>query len=269
MDQLQVRLSGAENADLVPDATASALEAAERAIALDPDLSAARTAHGYVLFSLGRWDAAETEFRRGAELNPGNPVSHQRLGEFLAYTGRAEEGIPHLRRAIQLDPLSKIALQDLTIGYTVRQDTALAIRNQQRALELDPEWPRGWFVMSIYRARAGHYTRAREAAARYAALTAHDSSVTGEWIEALIGFRRTGAPATLSPDLIAFVEGGGYAGGIYAELGQTERALQSLEKDVRGGDRRMVAFAANDPAWDHLRDHPRYRALLEEAGVTW
>jgi adenylate cyclase len=49
---------------------------------------------------------------------------------------------------------------------------------------------------------------------------------------------------------------------IYAKLGETERALDFLEKAVELGGRNK-RYYENDSDFDSIRDHPRFKALLE------
>ncbi|MCH7821905.1 MAG: hypothetical protein IIA07_07810 [Proteobacteria bacterium] len=49
---------------------------------------------------------------------------------------------------------------------------------------------------------------------------------------------------------------------LYAKLGETERAVDFLEKAVELGGRNK-RYYENDVDFDSIRDHPRFKALLE------
>lgn len=54
-----------------------------------------------------------------------------------------------------------------------------------------------------------------------------------------------------------------------AIVGEREEALDLLERVLSMPGRLDPAELRYDPGWEPIRDHPRFRALLEEAGVTW
>jgi len=51
---------------------------------------------------------------------------------------------------------------------------------------------------------------------------------------------------------------------VYSNIGQIDEALDCLEKSVRKG-MDEVAWIKNDSDLDNLRDHPRFKALLESS----
>ena len=89
------------------EAAALAETAATKAVELDPTLAEAHA-------SLGAWDfwlkrdarSAQERFARALELNPNSASVHHYYSWFLTATARFEEAEAHLRRALELDPLS-------------------------------------------------------------------------------------------------------------------------------------------------------------------
>ena len=53
--------------------------------------------------------------------------------------------------------------------------------------------------------------------------------------------------------------------GIYARLGQKEKALDQLAGEFAAGDQN--GWLKLDPSFDSLRDDPRFKALLKQAGL--
>ncbi|MCI4361474.1 MAG: hypothetical protein L3J91_07185, partial [Thermoplasmata archaeon] len=87
------------------EAFPKAREAAERALALDDHMAEAHASLGFVAFLYERdWVTAERELRRSIELNPGYPVGHQFLADYLKAMGRWDEALGEMRRALELDP---------------------------------------------------------------------------------------------------------------------------------------------------------------------
>jgi len=53
--------------------------------------------------------------------------------------------------------------------------------------------------------------------------------------------------------------------GVYAQLGETNKALDLLEKDFNeGGNNDWLKF---EPLYEPLRDEPRFKALLKRSGL--
>jgi hypothetical protein len=55
--------------------------------------------------------------------------------------------------------------------------------------------------------------------------------------------------------------------GLYASLGQHERALDFLERGYEDGAFPVVSAIPN-PSFDELRSHPRFVALAQKTGLT-
>jgi eukaryotic-like serine/threonine-protein kinase len=86
-----------------------AKEAALKALALDDTLAEAHASMGQVArYYDYDFATAEREYRRAIELNPNYATAHQWLAEQLSALKRADEAIPEMRRALELDPLSLI-----------------------------------------------------------------------------------------------------------------------------------------------------------------
>ncbi len=116
--------------------------AVTEALRLDPTLAESHTLRGDVLWVL-RHDAgaAEAEFRRALELNPGYAYGHLRYARLLIDGTRLEQAEAESRRALELDPLSAeahLTQGDLELVALHGDD---AEREYLRALELDRESP--------------------------------------------------------------------------------------------------------------------------------
>lgn len=78
-----------------------ALEAASRALQLEPDNLLALKAMSSIQHYLGHFDESERLGRRALALNPYDPDTLAQLGWRLAARGNFEEGIPFLKKAIE------------------------------------------------------------------------------------------------------------------------------------------------------------------------
>src|SRR5205823_5922808 len=83
--------------------------AATRALELDDSIVEPRTSLGFVYSWFDwNWPAAEREFRRAIELDPGHFWTRVWYGISLAAQGRHDDAEREAKRAIELDPLSHV-----------------------------------------------------------------------------------------------------------------------------------------------------------------
>ncbi len=81
-----------------------ALEAYEKAIALDPELADAHVNVGRLLHMAGERGRAEPHYREGVKLAPDDPTPHFNLGVLLEELGRKDEAVLAYKQAILRDP---------------------------------------------------------------------------------------------------------------------------------------------------------------------
>lgn len=125
---------------VLPDATAytRAVEAANKAVALDPTLPQAHAVLGYVDF-FWKWDpgAAEREFQVALRLNPALSLSHHWYGSMLTHEARFQDGLRELNLAQKLEPSSPaiLSLRAYALGLSGRRDEAVALLNDAVSAE--------------------------------------------------------------------------------------------------------------------------------------
>jgi tetratricopeptide (TPR) repeat protein len=120
------------------EVAAEARAAADRALALDPELGEAEVSLGQLATGEWNWEEAERRFRRGLELRPGYAVGHHWFGSYLSDAGRHEEAIATLRRALSLDPLSLPIQMGLGVALLCSDRLEEAEAVYRKAIELDP-----------------------------------------------------------------------------------------------------------------------------------
>ena len=118
------------------------MEAARRAVALDPSLAEGHSALAMACL-MGAWDRAEAErgFLRALELNPRYIQARDWYALFylMLSEGRSTEAMAEAKRALESDPLSSYA--HLMYGFICgcAGQCVLALQPSQRAVELDSE----------------------------------------------------------------------------------------------------------------------------------
>ena len=117
-----------------------ARRAAERALAIDPTLAEGHVSLAAVIEAYDwNWSAAEREYKRALELNPGLPAAHLWYGMFLRDQGRLQEALPELRRAAQLEPFSVLTSLNLADAYMLAANYAAALEQARHAAEIAPD----------------------------------------------------------------------------------------------------------------------------------
>jgi len=127
-------------------ATATALprarRAAERALALDPELGEAHTTLAYLLMLQDwAWAAADSAFGRAIALNPGYATAYKWYTDLLQVVGRRDDARAAIERALELDPLSPNVMTILGSWYWIAGRDREAGDWYERALALDAGFP--------------------------------------------------------------------------------------------------------------------------------
>ena len=257
---------------LSPDeAFSRARAAATKALELDPGLAEAHVSLAGIYDDYEhRWQAAEAEYREALRLNANYPTAHQWYANHLIGQGRFEEAQRHIVRARELDPLSLIIQVNVANIFLLSREYDRAIEECRKALEMEPEfvtarWVLGrayelkrQFPMAIEQFQRGLSVEP-ESTLLVAAL-ARTYALSGEraLAEALLRQLSAGARGRyVSPLDLALV---------HAALGQTDKAFASLDRAVRQRANLLI-YPKVDPAYDSLRDDPRFAAILRRLGL--
>jgi TolB-like protein/Tfp pilus assembly protein PilF len=136
--------SGQSDSGLVPiaDGNRRAREAAQKALELDPSLSEAHLAMGWIYNGYDwNWAAADASFRRALALAPGSAQAFRALGIQAAAYGRWDESLEMTNKAIERDPLGANAYQNLALVLMATNRDAEAESALRKAQELRPAGP--------------------------------------------------------------------------------------------------------------------------------
>jgi len=95
-------------------------KAARKALAIDDSLAAAHSALADVLRDRFDWLAAEAEYRRALDLNPGEAETHNQYAQMLLKVGHLDAAMEHANRARELDPLAWVPPSIVGVIYLCR-----------------------------------------------------------------------------------------------------------------------------------------------------
>ena len=222
--------------------TEHGLQAAERALALNPDLSEALAAKAFVLAGLGRFDEAFELHERSLQLDPNSYDVRFLYGRTCFQTGRHDEAILHWERATELSEADLAATSHVAMCYRATGqhekvlDTARrTLMRAERVLSENSSDSYALITGVSALAKLGEAERTKQWAVRVKAVDPDDLSIDYNIACAM------------------------------ALLGETDDALDTLEACLPRVD--PVTFSVwleQDTDLDALRDLPRFQRLVRD-----
>lgn len=252
-------------------------DAARRALELDDRLGEAHGAMGIIhFFYEWNWSAAEREFRRATELNPGDPHAFHMMANWFRAMGRVDEAIASRRRALELDPLNARTSITLARDYMAGGRFQQAAEQYRHGTEIDslnplvlglgPGLPSG--LGEVYEVQGQPDAAVEE----YVRVAARRGASAAEQ-EALRAGYRAGGLRGFWTSWLAFEERASDGATralrkatILTRIGDIEQATQLLDQAYRERDPGLVYLGAS-PEWAPLREHPRVIAIMERMGL--
>ena len=211
-----------------------AKEAALRAVELDPTLGSAHVRLGYVrLFFDWDWPAAEREYRRALEINPSLPEAQLGYANYLATLGHFDEAVSRVQQAYLFDPLALESRKEALWIYYFSGRMPETVEQAQKTIELEPDAGLPHAMLAMAYAQMGKRPETLQAAENAIRLANSPSIITATAAAlAHVGQNRE-AKQLLSKALEQAKER--YVcrflvADAYVELGDTEKALESLEQ---------------------------------------
>ncbi len=144
-------------------AAARAVEAAQRAIDLAPDLPEAQVTLGEVLSETGRSGEAVAVLRRVLARDAGSVPALFALTWALRRSGDVAGAEEAARRLVELRPTSPTAVNRLGVLYLLASRYQDAVAAFRQAIALDPGVPRAHLNLGAALLRLGRFEEAREA----------------------------------------------------------------------------------------------------------
>ena len=236
-----------------------AIAAAERAVALAPNLAEGHLALGYALFA-GRLDfrGAAGPFDKAYALGQGDGDILLLYALYCARAGRADQARTAVTRAIALDPLNPRAYRAAgSVDYAARRYEA-AIQPLKQALKLKPDITNAHALIGSSLLQLG---RVEEARAEFLTEPSALFSLTG----LAIVEKRLGNDAAAKEALARMRSELGDSSlyqqaEVLAQWGEKERAIATLERARAVGDSGLI-YLATDPMLDPLRSEARFATL--------
>ena len=250
-----------------------AKKAAERALALDSNLSDAHITLGDINVKSWQWSPAEDEYRRAIAINPNNAHAHESLSSLLMELGRLDEGYREAQSAQTLDP----SWDHLSDALERQGQFDAAIERQKRLLKVRGddgfvrvELFRLYLKKGMYKEASLHanqaailfgYPEIAEASRRARAASGDRGAIRvllKAW-EHLVVTHQAFSPVNLAD--------------VYAALGDKDRAFYWLEQAYSQHDAEIANTDLGlerlnmEYLLDPIRSDPRFKDLLRRVGL--
>jgi adenylate cyclase len=219
------------------------LVAAERALALDPDLAEAHAARARILTELGRTDEADQEIAIALRLDPESYEVNRSAGKLRYRQRHLEDAIRHYGKAMTLLDTDIHAAGMLVSCYMAIGDTRaahriaeIAVARAAQAVERDPN--------DVGALAGGAYSLA----------TLGRAQRSRDWMNRAV---------LLDPENLNARYN--FACALCALLHDVDGALEMLEPLLPSMSRSFLRYAAVDPDLDALHGDPRFNAMMASA----
>jgi DNA-binding winged helix-turn-helix (wHTH) protein/TolB-like protein len=235
----------------------------EQALALDDQLAEAHLELGQLVLTVDLdAGAARWRFQQAVAASPDLAAAHHALAVVDSLRGRDDEALATVRRALSLNPRSASYATDACwFAYFARR-YALAVAEAQLALGLQPAGSEPvyscWILAEMLRGRkaaalepARRHLASRGATAELTALAGTDPDRA---LEIYWTWRRSpaGGPHGATFDAV-----------LHQALGDTERAIATLQEHLAEGPDLHLLFTARDPLFAGI-DDPRFQLLRQK-----
>ena len=257
-----------------PDAYEKALEYANQALALDPDLADAHASLAYINFYHKRDRAgAELEFRRAIQMNPSYAQAHHWFALVLAAMNKPVDALSEIETAERLDPRSPSIKTAAAIVHFFSGEYDKGLQATDRALAIQPGFVPAHKVKRWIYAIQGNWDAARAAFEAERSGSGEADAPGWKIIEAQLAPldepSKRAALAMLEAAINADSVRGNdftYAFEIalaYEHLGDRDSALDWLERSERAGTHSFNMIEP-DRRLSGLQTTSRYRRLVEK-----
>jgi serine/threonine protein kinase/Tfp pilus assembly protein PilF len=253
-----------------------ALQAAEKALALDSNLAEGYVARGNLYWTLANrfpHEKAIREYRRALELNPNLEEAHLYLGRVYMHIGLLDEAIFEFKKALELDPTSFGAENrlGLTFHYQGKYREAVSIMERlKKEGRLTNDWELAMALFAL-----GEKEKPALLIEKTFRELPEDSDVLST--RAVI-FASEGKEAQAEEMIRLAVEKGKEMGHFhhpeynmglaYALLKKNARAIEWLKRAAEDGLPCYPLFLS-DPSLKNLRSDPRFISFLDKLKRQW
>jgi TolB-like protein/Tfp pilus assembly protein PilF len=240
------------------------------ALSLEPDLPEVRATQAWYELRFYDWGGAERIFRDALAVSPDNTNVLHWLSHVLSFQGRFDEALELARRALEVDPTSRMMRTNLAYILVDAGQFEEALQIAQAQLDEDPEYTvqrRNYFLHEL---RAGHAARGADTFVAYTGAIGGDVQAAREIGDMFIAYAERGEVGQLGEELVSRARlGSEDLAQVLAFIGDTEGTINALQVAAAENSASRSVFSMKiNPAYDFIRDDPRFITLLQEVGLA-
>jgi tetratricopeptide (TPR) repeat protein len=241
-----------------------AKELLDRALELDPGSPEAhRVRATLALHGELDWEEAESEFQKAIALSPSDAEAHLGYSQLLAAVQRFDEAKDELRQTLRASPsVGQLWNRMIEVEF-LSGDVSSATSLAEEVRDRDPSAFHPHLLTSFCYLAGGRTADALKEADQLAGPAKPSGRVSRAILLARLG--QPDEAGRLVKDLEGKLQSRyvplSWVADLYVALGEKEKALDTLERDFREGDRRLWS-EYQLPHYGPLRDDPRFVELL-------
>lgn len=245
------------------------VDAARKALELDPQLAEAHVLLATVQQELWQWTESESAYRQALELNPNDAAAHDGLARWLLCQGRTDEALAWARRGREIDP---VAVSGTEIGWILFQSRRYdeSMQELRSVLAVRPEDSAALWFLGFVLVANNQPNEAIPVLEKTLSVSGHSPAVMGVLIRAYAHAGRRADALRLLDGLkkrkqAGYVPAGAFVNA-YLGLGEDQEAFAWLEQGYREHSN-ILQWLKVHPYFDPLRDDPRFKDLVRRVGL--
>jgi tetratricopeptide (TPR) repeat protein len=247
------------------------INTARRALDLDPTLADAQSAIAMVYANSGEWDKAATAFEHALEMEPNNFDVHFNYGRISTIRGDLPKALQQFEQASKLERVSALVSAWTSYVYFLKNQPASALKEIALAARLDSTLSPTVNLGSLVNLGTDHLDDARQLIALQ---RPSNPMSTAPYVYATLG--DTAAAMRIVREVESATPRPWFAdvqrASVRLAIGDSAGALRALERSAETtGSLWVWVISPRDPAYDLVRQSPRFKALVRQAGldVAW
>jgi serine/threonine protein kinase/Flp pilus assembly protein TadD len=257
----------AQPKDVMPQAESSATKAIEK----DPSVAEAYASLGLVALVYDRdLPLAQQRFERSLKINPNDAFTQHLLGHYYEATGRWQDAVNQMQRALGMEKLSPMYGEDLAYDLLMNRRVEDAARQARDTAALAPQDPFAHAVLALAFEAQGKTNEALKEAEESMKLPGHTSNA-GFLSGVFSRLGQTARAQEVLKELETASKTGAYIAPVEIAmtqfaLGNKAEGLAKLQESIDARDFNLLLFLG-DPTFDLVRDDPGFAALMDKIKV--